>query len=59
MPTKTPESEVMAQDEMPFGGVLHGHAHTSCTNSGSAWLIRSFAAMSTCLPLRMNEAEFI
>ena len=42
-----------------LGVILHGHGHTSCTKRGSAWLIRSLAAMSTCLPLRMNEAEFI
>lgn len=27
--------------------------------NGSAWLMRSLAAISTRLPLRMNEAEFI
>ena len=27
--------------------------------SSSAWLIRSLAVMLTCLPSRMNEAEFI
>ncbi len=60
MRAKTPKFDITAQKrKCTFGVVLHGHGHTSCMNSGSAWLIRSLAAMSTCLPLRMNEAEFI